>query len=485
MDRWAAGLASGSLASLSLSSYADAMQTASNRNHPALAELKSLLHDRVTTSDDERAAHAKDCSSHPPHAPDAVAFARTTAEVSEIARICSRHRLPIIPFGAGTSVEGGVLALRGGLAVDLRGMNQVLSVNADDMDATVQAGVTRKQLNERLAAEQLFFSVDPGADATIGGMAATRASGTNSVRYGTMRENVLALEVVLADGQVIQTARRARKSSSGYDLTRLFVGSEGTLGIITAVTLRLQRKPEAISSAVCSFPTVTAAVEAAQRTIQATLPVARIELLDAVQVAAFNRYSQLDYAELPTLFFEFHGTERGVVETAQRVEAIAGSLGGQAFRWATDAVERERLWEARHNVYFADLALRPGCVGLATDVCVPISRLAECIEKTREDLAGCTLPTPIVGHVGDGNFHVLFIIDPNSPAELAEAERYNRRIVERALELDGTCTGEHGIGCGKLDFLAAEHGAAVGVMRSIKRALDPLGIMNPGKVVPE
>jgi D-lactate dehydrogenase (cytochrome) len=449
----------------------------------ATLELRDVLHDRVATDDDERTAHAKDCSSHAPHAPDVVVFPRSTSEVSQVVKICGRHKLPIIPFGAGTAVEGGVLALQGGVTIDLRGMNRILSVHADDLDATVEAGVTRKQLNTQLAGSGLFFSVDPGADATIGGMAATRASGTNAVRYGTMRENVLALEVVMADGQVINTARRARKSSAGYDLTRLMVGSEGTLGVITAVTVRLQRQPEAISSAVCSFPSIAAAVEVAQRTIQATVPVARIELLDEMQVAAFNRYSQHDYPETPTLFFEFHGTERSVVENAERVQAIATSLGGQAFRWSTDAAERERLWEARHNCFFADLALRPGCVGLSTDVCVPISRLAECITKTREDLAGCTVPTPIVGHVGDGNFHVLFIIDPNSPAELAEAERYNQRIVRRALDMDGTCTGEHGIGIGKLEFMAAEHGAALDVMRAIKNALDPLGIMNPGKVV--
>lgn len=450
----------------------------------AILELRDVLQDRVATDDDERTAHAKDCSSHAAHAPDVVVFPRSTSEVSQVVTICARHKLPIIPFGAGTAVEGGILALRGGVTIDLRGMNRILNIHTDDLDATVEAGVTRKTLNTQLAPSGLFFSVDPGADATIGGMAATRASGTNSVRYGTMRDNVLALEVVMADGQVINTARRARKSAAGYDLTRLMVGSEGTLGVITAVTVRLQRQPEAISSAVCSFPNVAAAVEVAQRTIQASLPVARIELLDEVQVEAFNRYSHLNYPKEPTLFFEFHGTERSVVETAERVQAIATGLGGQAFRWSTDAAERERLWEARHNMYFADLALRPGCVGLSTDVCVPISRLVECITKTREDLAGCSVPTPIIGHVGDGNFHVLFIIDPNSPAELAEAEHYNQRIVRRALELDGTCTGEHGIGVGKLEFMAAEHGAALNVMRAIKHALDPLGIMNPGKVVP-
>ncbi len=445
--------------------------------------LRKVLGDRADTSPTVLAEHGKDYSSHAPHPPDAVVFPASKAEVVEVVKLCTRADVPMIPFGAGTAVEGGVLATRGGVAIDLKRMNQIRAIRPADLDASVDAGVTRHQLNNQLADDGLFFSVDPGADATLGGMAATRASGTNTVRYGSMRENVLSLEVVLAGGEVIETARRARKSAAGYDLTRLFVGSEGTLGVITAVTVRLFRQPEAISAAVCSFPTVSAAVAAAQGVIQAALPVARIEFADAVQMAAINRYSKLSYAETPTLFFEFHGTEQSVVETAERAAEFARAQGGVEFRWATDEADRKRLWEARHNAYHADIALRPGSVGLATDVCVPISRLAECINATRADLAQCRLPTPMVGHVGDGNFHVLFIIDPKNPNELAEAETYNTRMVERALAMDGTCSGEHGIGLGKRDFLAAEFGAGLEAMKRIKRAFDPLNLMNPDKVV--
>jgi D-lactate dehydrogenase (cytochrome) len=362
-------------------------------------------------------------------------------------------------------------------------MDRILRVSAADMDCTVEAGVTRKRLNEHLRDTGLFFPIDPGADASLGGMAATRASGTNAVRYGTMRENVLSLEVVLADGRVIRTARRARKSAAGYDLTRLFVGSEGTLGVITEVTLRLYGIPEAVMAAVCPFPSVAEAVETVVATIQAGVPVARIELLDAAQMAAVNRYSKLDYAEAPTLFFEFHGTEQGVKEQVELVEAFAGENGGSGFRWARTQEERNRLWQARHDAYYAALAMRPGSKGWATDVCVPISRLAECIAETKRDLDQASVFAVLVGHVGDGNFHLAFILDPDKPEEIAEAAALNDRMVRRAIAMDGTCTGEHGVGYGKMDFLTAEHGDALSVMRLVKRALDPDDIMNPGKIV--
>jgi D-lactate dehydrogenase (cytochrome) len=362
-------------------------------------------------------------------------------------------------------------------------MNSVLRLSAEDLDVTVQAGVTRKQLNEHLKDVGLFFPIDPGADASLGGMAATRASGTNAVRYGTMRENVLGLTVVMADGRVIKTGGRARKSAAGYDLTRVFVGSEGTLGVITEVTLRLYGIPEAISAAVGSFPTIEDAVNTVIQTIQTGIPVARIELLDEVQMDAVNRYAKLDYPVQPTLFFEFHGTEAGVAEQAAMVKEIAAGFGAGDFHWATKAEERNRLWQARHNAYYAAKAMRPGTKGWATDVCVPISRLAQCISETKADLRTSTLFAPIVGHVGDGNFHVTFLVDPDRPADLEEAKRLNERMVMRALALGGTCTGEHGIGYGKMDFLVAEHGEAVAVMRQLKLALDPHNIMNPGKIL--
>jgi D-lactate dehydrogenase (cytochrome) len=362
-------------------------------------------------------------------------------------------------------------------------MNRILQVSTGDLDATVQAGVTHEQLNEHLRGSSLFFSVDPGANSTIGGMAATRASGTNSVRYGTMRENVLSLEVVLPDGRPIRTARRARKSAAGYDLTRLFVGSEGTLGVITEVTVRLYGIPAAISSAVCSFLSVEAAVNVVIKTIQAGVPVARIELADPVQMDAINKYSKLDLPVASTLWLEFHGTEHSVVEQAKMVQTIASEYGGADFSWVTKREDHDRLWRARHDVVYADKALREGAQLWATDVCVPISRLAECITETQKDLAASFLPAPIVGHAGDGNFHVCFVLNPSDPKEMAEAERLNERLVHRALSLDGTCTGEHGIGCGKIDFLIAEHGEAVSVMRAIKKAIDPDNIMNPGKIL--
>jgi D-lactate dehydrogenase (cytochrome) len=448
-----------------------------------LVSLRQLLGDRLSTSPAVCAHHGKDESYHAPHAPDAVAFAHSTEEVAAIVKLCADHKTPVIAFGAGTSLEGQVAALAGGVCIDMSQMNRILRVNAADLDASVEAGVTRKQLNEHLRDTGLFFPIDPGADASLGGMAATRASGTNAVRYGTMRENVLALTVVLADGRVIRTARRARKSAAGYDLTRLFVGSEGTLGIITEVTLRLYGIPEAISAAVCAFPNIEGAVDTVILTIQSGVPVARIELLDECQMAAINKYSKLDHKVAPTLFFEFHGSPTGVAEQAETVKGIASEHGGDDFHWATTSEERSKLWQARHDAYYAALALRPGSKGWATDVCVPISRLAECITETKRDLAQSPLPYALVGHVGDGNFHLVFMIDPNRPEEVAEASRLNDRMVARALAMEGTSTGEHGVGYGKMDFLIAEHGEAVSVMRTIKKALDPDGILNPGKIV--
>jgi D-lactate dehydrogenase (cytochrome) len=448
-----------------------------------IAALRQLLGDRLSTSAAVCAQHGKDESYHEAHSPDAVAFAHSTDEVAEIVRLCARHKTPIIPFGTGTSLEGHVAALKGGVCIDMSQMNHILRVGAEDLDVTVEAGVTRKQLNEYLRDTGLFFPVDPGADASLGGMAATRASGTNAVRYGTMRENVLALTVVLPDGRVIHTSRRPRKSAAGYDLTRLFVGSEGTLGVITEVTVRLYGIPEAISAAVCAFPTIKAAVDTVILTIQSGIPVARIELLDEPQMEAINKYSKLDHKVAPTLFFEFHGTTAGVAEQVELVNDIAAEYGGDDFRWATSQEERSKLWQARHDAYYAALALRPGSKGWATDVCVPISRLAECIIETKADLAKSSIPSALAGHVGDGNFHLIFMLDPNRPEEIAEASRLNDRMVTRALEMDGTCTGEHGIGYGKMDFLFAEHGDAVDVMASIKRAIDPDNLLNPGKIM--
>jgi D-lactate dehydrogenase (cytochrome) len=448
-----------------------------------LASLRQLLGDRLSTSATVCAHHGRDESYHAPYAPDAVAFAHSTEEVAAIVKLCADHKTPVIAFGTGTSLEGHVAALAGGICIDLSQMNRILRINAEDLDATVEAGVTRKLLNEHLRDTGLFFPIDPGADASLGGMAATRASGTNAVRYGTMRENVLALTVVLADGRLIRTARRARKSAAGYDLTRLFIGSEGTLGVITELIVRLYGIPEAISSAVCGFPTIEDAVNTVILTIQNGIPVARIELLDEAQIAAINKYSKLDHKVAPTLFFEFHGTTAGVAEQAATVKAIASEYGGDDFRWATTSEERSKLWQARHDAYYAALALRPGSKGWATDVCVPISRLAQCISETKRDLVDSRIPSALVGHVGDGNFHLVFMIDPDRPEEIAEASRLNDRMVARALAMEGTSTGEHGIGYGKMEFLTAEHGEAVSVMRTIKKALDPNNIMNPGKIV--
>ncbi len=449
----------------------------------AVGELREFLGDRLSTAQAVRDHHGKDESWHQPLPPDAVAFAQTTEEVARIVKVCAAYGIPVIAFGTGTSLEGHIGAVEGGITVDLSQMNSILRVSPEDMDVTVQAGVTRKQLNEHLRDTGLFFPIDPGADASIGGMTATRASGTNAVRYGTMRENVLALTVVLADGRVIRTARRARKSAAGYDLTRLFVGSEGTLGIVTEVTLRLHAIPEAISAATCSFADIGGAVQTVIQTIQSAVPVARIELLDEVQIQAVNAYSKLSLPVAPTLFFEFHGSAAGVVEQAELVAEIAKAHGGGDFAWATKAEDRSKLWQARHDAYYAALALRPGCKGWATDVCVPISRLADCILETKADLKDSGLTAALVGHVGDGNFHMLYLIDPANPTEVAEAKRLNDRMVARAIAMDGTCTGEHGIGYGKMEFLQAEHGDALAVMRQIKRALDPQNILNPGKML--
>jgi D-lactate dehydrogenase (cytochrome) len=451
--------------------------------YAAIKSLQELLSDRLSTAASVREQHGKDASYHPCVPPDAVAFAQSTEEVIEVVKICAQHKVPLIPFGSGTGVEGHIAALRGGVCLDLSRMNRILRVNTGDLDATVQAGVTHQRLNEHLRGSGLFFSVDPGGNSTIDGMAATRASGTNTVRYGTMRENVLSLEVVLPDGRVIRTARRARKSAAGYDLTRLFVGSEGTLGVITEITIRLYGVPAAISSAVCSFPSVEAAVNVVIKTIQAGVPVARIELADAAQMDAIKRYSKLHLPVAPTLWLEFHGTEAGVAEQANMVQLIASEHGGADFSWTTNLENHDKLWRARHDVLYANKALRDGAQLWATDVCVPISRLAECIIETQKDLAGSLLPTPIVGHAGDGNFHVCFVLNPNDPREIEEAERLNERMVHRALSLDGTCTGEHGIGCGKIDLLLAEHGEAVSIMHAIKTAIDPHNIMNPGKIL--
>ncbi len=450
-----------------------------------IAALSERFGERFTMTEAARAHHGKDESAHAPAPPDAVVFAQSTEEVVAIVDCCRRHRVPIIPFGAGTSLEGHVLAVRGGVCIDLTRMNRVLAVRAADLDVTVEAGVTRKQLNRELHASGLFFPIDPGADATLGGMAATRASGTNAVRYGTMRENVLNAKVVLADGRVITTGSRAKKSAAGYDLTRLFIGSEGTLGIMTELTVRLYPIPEAISSAVCAFPSVEHAVDAVIQTIQLGVPVARIELLDSLAIHAINGYSKTSLREEPTLFFEFHGSTNSVAEQAKLVHEIAAGHGGQDFEWAMRPEDRTRLWQARHDAYYACLRLRPGTRSLTTDVCVPISRLAECIAETLSDIRASALVAPLVGHVGDGNFHLVLLVDPEDAAEVARAHELASRLAARALRMEGTCTGEHGIGIGKQEFLAAEHGRAIEVMRTIKGALDPQGLFNPGKILPD
>lgn len=449
----------------------------------SFAALRERFGTRFSTAEAVRGHHGKDATFHEPHPPDAVVFPETVEEVQEVVRACHESGTPIVPFGAGTSLEGHIGALGGGITIDLTGLDRIRAVHDEDMTCFIEPGVTRKRLNEELRDTGLFFPIDPGADASLGGMVATGASGTNAVRYGTMRENVLGLEVVLPDGRLIRTGTRARKSSAGYDLTRLYIGSEGTLGIVTGIHLRLYGIPESIASAVCAFPSVDAAVDAVILTIQSGIPVARIELLDEAQMDACNRYSRLDYAPSPHIFFEFHGTPAGVAEQAEATGAIAQEFGGSDFAWSTTTEERNRLWQARHDAFFAAIALRPGCEGWPTDVCVPISRLAECIAETRADLASAPFPTPIVGHVGDGNFHVIFVIRTEDAEEVRIATELNDRLVRRALAMGGTCTGEHGIGYGKMHWLEAEHPSALPAMRAIKRALDPKNIMNPGKIV--
>ena len=451
----------------------------------ALGELSSRFRERAVVNASVREQHGHGEGLADAALPDMVVFPHTNEEVAAVVRTCAAARVPVIAFGIGTSLEGHVAAIHGGVCVDLSQMNRVLEVNVDDLDCRVQAGVSREQVNAELKGTGLFFPIDPGANATIGGMAATRASGTNAVRYGTMRENVLGLTVVTSDGRIVRTGGRARKSSAGYDLTRLFVGSEGTLGIITEVSLRLYGVPEAIAAAVAQFPDLRSAVHAVIVAMQVGLPVARIELLDEVQMDACIRYSKLEgYEAKPTLFFEFHGTAAGVEEQSAQMQEIVADQGGGAFRWATAQEDRTKLWKARHNAYYATLALKPGSFGFSTDACVPISRLADCVMETRADIDATGLFCSIVGHVGDGNFHVLVLFDPKDAAERAKADALAHRVAMRAIAMGGTCTGEHGVGMHKLDALVAEHGEAVDLMRTIKRALDPLDIMNPGKTVP-
>jgi D-lactate dehydrogenase (cytochrome) len=450
----------------------------------AVEALAARFGNRLVTSLAVRQQHANTTTWLDNEPPDAVVFAQTTEDVQAIVGICAAGRVPVICFGTGTSLEGHINAPFGGVSIDVSEMKRVIAVNPEDLDCVVEPGVTRKQLNEYLRDQGLFFPIDPGADASLGGMAATRASGTNAVRYGTMMENVRALTVVLANGEVIRTASRAKKSAAGYDLTRLFVGSEGTLGVITEITLKLHGIPEAISGGVCPFPTVEAACNATIATIQSGIPVARIELLDALMVKATNAYSKLSLPEVPVLFLEFHGSEAGVAEQSERFGEIARDHGGGPFEWTTKTEERTRLWQARHDAYWAGRALRPNAKALATDVCVPISRLAECVVETQRDIAASGLICPIVGHVGDGNFHCAPVLDMDDPAEVAAVEAFMERVVQRALAMDGTSTGEHGVGQGKMKYLEAEHGAAaLDVMRAIKLALDPHDIMNPGKIV--
>ena len=449
-----------------------------------IAALAARYGNRLSTSPSVLEQHGHTTTWIENQPPDAVFLPHTTEEVQEVVRLCAAERVPVVAFGTGTSLEGQVNAPRGGICLDFREMNRVLAVHAEDLDCVIEPGITRKQLNEYLRDKGVFFPIDPGADASLGGMAATRASGTNAVRYGTMKDNVLSLKVVLANGEVVQTARRAKKSSAGYDLTRLMIGSEGTLGIITGLTLRLSGIPEAIASGICPFPSVEAACNATILTIQSGIPVARIELLDEMQVKACNAYSKLNLPETPMLFLEFHGSDASVAEQSQRFGEIARDLGGGPFDWATKAEDRSRLWQARHDAYWAVRALRPGGTALATDVCVPISRLADCVTETEEDLKRLNLLSPIVGHVGDGNFHLSMMIDLDDADEVSRAKAFLERLVDRALAMDGTCTGEHGIGQGKMKYLKAEHGeAALETMRAIKRALDPLDILNPGKIL--
>jgi len=449
----------------------------------AITALTTVLGDSLSLAKPDLEAHGTSETHFAPAPPDAVAYPVNTDEVSQIMQICNEHDCPVIPYGAGTSLEGHTLAVKGGVTIDLGRMNRLLAVNAEDMDVVIQPGLTREELNTELRTTGLFFPVDPGANATLGGMASTRASGTTAVRYGTMRDNVLALEVVLADGRIIRTGSRARKSSAGYDLTALFVGAEGTLGIITELTLRLHGQPEAISSAVCSFDDIGNAVNAVIATIQMGIPMARIEFIDADTTQACNAYSGTDMPEVPHLLVEFHGSDAGVAEQAERFGEIVQDMGGTGFKWSAKTEERNALWDMRHKAYYACLALRKGATAVVTDVCVPISRLAKAVEETRADIAASPIPGPILGHVGDGNFHAILLVEPGNAEEMETAKNLSNRMVERALKMGGTATGEHGIGLGKLDYMQAEHGGGWDVMGEVKRALDPKGILNPAKIV--
>ncbi len=449
----------------------------------AINVLKQRFGERVSTADSVRAHHTHTTTQLDAQLPDAVVFAHETADVAEIVGICAEHKCPIVPFGVGSSLEGHVNAAHGGVSIDMNNMNKELAVHPEDLDVVVQPGVTREALNEHLRDTGLFFPIDPGANASLGGMAATRASGTNAVRYGTMKDNIIALEAVMADGRVIRTGTRAKKSSAGYDLTRLLIGSEGTLGVITELTLKLQGIPEKIAGGVCSFPSVAAACNAVIETIQFGIPVARIELLDPLQVKAVNQYSNLDLPEEPLLLLEFHSTEQGVKEQSEMFGQIAAEYSPHPFNWTTDPEERTKLWKARHDAYWACLALIPGAQGLSTDVCVPISRLAECVEETRKDIADTGLVAPIIGHVGDGNFHVLPLMMPDDKDMQTKILDFAGRLSDRAIAMGGTCTGEHGIGQGKIKYLRRELGDSVDVMAAIKSSLDPDNIMNPGKIL--
>ena len=448
-----------------------------------LAALKTRFGAQCSTAQAVREQHGRDESSFQVPPPAAVVFAESTTDVADVVKLAALYEVPVIPFGAGSSLEGHLLAVQGGISLDVSRMNQVLNIHAEDLTVTVQPGITRKQLNEQIKASGLFFPIDPGADASIGGMTATRASGTNAVRYGTMRENVRSLEVVTASGEVIRTGTRAKKSSAGYDLTRLMVGSEGTLGVITEITLRLYPLPEAVSAAICSFPSIEAAVRTTIQTIQLGVPIARVELIDHNTVRMVNAYAKLGLREEPMLLMEFHGSPTSVKEQAETVQEIASEYGGNAFEWASTPEERTRLWTARHNAYFAAVQSRPGCKAISTDTCVPISRLADCLLDSVTETDASGIPYFLVGHVGDGNFHFGYLIDPDDAAERAKAEELNHKLVNRALQLGGTCTGEHGVGLHKMGFLVDETGhGAIDMMRTVKKALDPKNILNPGKI---
>ena len=448
-----------------------------------LDALRARFGERCSTASAVREQHGRDESTYPVTPPDAVVFCESSDDVAAVVTLASQYAVPVIPFGIGSSLEGHLLAVQGGVSIDLSRMSRLVAVNAEDLTVTVQAGVTREQLNREIKDTGLFFPIDPGANATLGGMAATRASGTNAVRYGTMKENVLGLTVVTAAGEIIRTGTRAKKSSAGYDLTRLFVGSEGTLGVMTEITLKLYPLPEAVSAAICHFPSIDAAVRTTIQVIQMGVPIARCELLDAHAIRGVNKHSHLTLRELPMLLMEFHGSPAGVQEQAQTVQDIAREFGGEAFEWASTPEERTRLWTARHHAYFAALQTRPGCRSLSTDTCVPISKLAESINESIAEAEAAGLPYWVVGHVGDGNFHLSYLLDPNDPVEAATAERLSEQMVRRAIRLGGTCSGEHGIGLHKIGYLVEEAGAgAVEQMRLIKRALDPKNIMNPGKI---